>query len=178
MRVFRFVIFLSIVCIGILYFQAKVIASEYVLPYPSFMPGNKVYTVMRIIDSFEKWWYWGNIAGFKYHLKLADKYLIEAKTLFEYKQYKLGMDALKRSDIQIPMMVISLQSAYREGKDIKQLQALAFDAMTAHVKVLERLLTELPSSFQWSPEKKQSVRLNLSDVLIESIALRKKSLNN
>jgi len=74
------------------------VRAEYVLPYPSAMPGNKLYRIMRIIDELKKPLYFGSITRYKYHLSLADKYLVEAKTLFEYKQYLLAVDALERSD--------------------------------------------------------------------------------
>src|SRR3989344_6985672 len=72
--------------------------SDYVLPYPSQMPGNKFYTINQVIEKVSYFWYFGSFGQFKYNLKKADKYLVEAKTLFEYKQFLLGYQALKKSD--------------------------------------------------------------------------------
>lgn len=176
MRVFRLVIYISILFIVFFTTHNRVFAGDYVLPYPSFMPGNKLYRMTRILDSLERWWYWGNIASFKYHLKLADKYLIEAKTLFAYKQYQLGVNALKRSDAQIPQVMKFLYSVQKDGKDVQKLKSTADDAMVAHILVLEKLSSELPETYRWAPEKKQPVLFDFSLLLNESLAMRKKLL--
>src|SRR5690242_19345931 len=72
--------------------------AEYILPYPGPMPGNKLHKIVQIVDKFQYYWSWGNIARANYFMDLSDKYLVEAKTLFEYKQYLLGVESLKRSD--------------------------------------------------------------------------------
>src|ERR1700749_87312 len=72
--------------------------SPYVLPYPSFMPGTIFYKIDRVIEIFEKYWYFGDFGQFTYNLKESDKYLVQAKTLFEYQQYLLAMVALQQSD--------------------------------------------------------------------------------
>ena len=85
-------------------FPSSVFA-DYTLPYPSYMPGNKLYKASRLFDELQKYWHWGNIASVKYRLKIADKYLVEAKVLFEYKQYVLALDALERSDMHIKSLL-------------------------------------------------------------------------
>ena len=72
--------------------------ASYVLPYPSAMPGSKFYKLHQLFEKFEKYWYFGNFSNFHYNLKYSDKYLVEAKTLFEYKQYLLAYQALKKSN--------------------------------------------------------------------------------
>ena len=57
--------------------------SDYVLPYPSSMPGSKFYQIRLIWDEVKKYWYFGSFGQFEYNLKQSDKYLVEAKTLFE-----------------------------------------------------------------------------------------------
>jgi hypothetical protein len=138
--------------------------AEYVLPYPSFMPGNKLYRISRLIDVMKKYWYFGDIAQFKYRLTLSDKYLVEAKTLFEYKQYLLGFDALKRSSTEwqkavptTPSMLLSYQEAAKK-----------------HIEVLERM--DVPDNFLWSPEKSASSKLPLRGEIENAIQLRKKTL--
>lgn len=93
-------ILILVLIIFICFLTVPSVRADYVLPYPSVMPGNKLYRITRIVDQLKKYWYFGNIAQIKYHLGLSDKYLVEAKTLFEYKQYLLATDALKRSSDQ------------------------------------------------------------------------------
>lgn len=176
MKRFQKAICVSILIFAFLYANQNVLAAEYVLPYPSFMPGNKLYKVTRILDGLERWWFWGSIASFKYHLKLADKYLIEAKTLFEYKQYQLGVDALKRSDAQMPQITESLRSAQREGKDIHILKDTMVEAMKVHILVIEKFSSELPETYIWKPEKSPSTVLELARISSESLEDRKKLL--
>ncbi len=148
----------------IFFFLSSPVYADYVLPYPSYMPGNKLYQISRVLDVFSRWWYWGNIASVKYYLKLADKYIVEAKTLFEYRQYQLGVEALKRSDAQIPQIVNYLALAKQENKDIKKLHATIVDGMNAHISMLEKLSKELPESFVWTPEKQAPTFINFSQL--------------
>src|SRR5260221_10615939 len=99
-----------------------VVRAEYVLPYPSFMPGNKIYRVTRVIDKLKKYWYWGNISQIKYHLGLADKYLVEAKTLMEYNQFLLAADALRRSDDEFAQLPTYIVGARHDVVDITMFQ--------------------------------------------------------
>jgi hypothetical protein len=148
--------------------------AAYVLPYPSYMPGNKLYSVSRILDRAKAYWYWGNIAQFRYHLGLSDKHLVEAKTLMEYRQYLLGVAALKRSDTEFEMISGYLSLAKREGKDIGVLKRTALEASEAHISVIERLVTETPVSFTWTPEKASSSELQLHSLLTDSLRIREK----
>lgn len=146
--------------------------ADYVLPYPSYMPGNKLYKVSRILDSLKAYWHWGAIASFKYHLELSDKYLVEAKTLFEYRQYLLGVDALRRSNEQFHLLSQLLTRVNSEGKDAKKLTERAIEAVVSHRQSLEKLQQELPATFSWIPEKQKATELNLIKFLQEAIALR------
>lgn len=146
--------------------------AEYVLPYPSYMPGNKLYTVSRIVDRISKYWYWGSIASLKYHLKMSDKYLIEAKTLFEYKQYLLAVDALKRSNGEFQKTPQSLLGAKKEGKDIIQLEKTVKEATQTHVYILNRLRETMPTEFNWTPEKQKPITLRIGSLLEKSIQVR------
>ncbi len=130
------------------------VRAEYVLPYPSFMPGNKLYRLTRIIDKLKNYWYFGEIAQAKYHRGLSDKYLVEAKTLFEYKQYLLGGDALRRSDEEFAKTPKNPEAAQK------------------HIEILTGLLSIVPDSFTWTPEKAGSTELPLKDLLEASIRLR------
>ena len=71
--------------------------SQYVLPYPSAMPGSFLYKLNLVQEEILRYWYFGDFGQFKYNLGLSDKYLVEAKTLFEYKQYLLAISPSKWS---------------------------------------------------------------------------------
>lgn len=135
------------------------VRADYVLPYPSFMPGNKLYRISRLVDEVKKYWYWGRIGQIKYHMMLSDKYLVEAKTLFEYKQYLLAVDALERSNDHF--------------KAISHTDAdLINEESLAHRQVLEKLRKESPEQFQWTPERKNSTILPIAKLLEDAIATR------
>lgn len=144
----------------------------YVLPYPSIMPGNKLYQVSRVVDQLKKYWYFGNIAQIKYHLGLADKYLVEAKTLIEYKQYLLATDALYRSDREFLQLPKYVGYAKKEKKDVSAFAALIIEAAEIHAGVLSILESTVPEQFIWSPEKEKPTELNLSVLLRASQELR------
>src|SRR3989338_9822486 len=106
-------------------FPFKVYAeSSYVLPYPSYMPGSVYYKTHLVLEKLERYWYFGNFSQFVYNLKLSDKYLVEAKTLFEYKQYLFAYDALKKSDVYFDKAFLFLNKAKEEGKNIAQKEKL------------------------------------------------------
>jgi hypothetical protein len=150
------------------------VRADYVLPYPSYMPGNKMYHVMRIIDQLKRYWYWGNIAQVKYHQGLGDKYLVEAKTLFEYKQYLLATDALARSDSQVAVIMPFIDKARQQGIDPKLLITSVAEEMSVHLSVLEVMKTQLPKEFVWTPEKAKATDLQIGTMLENSFALREK----
>lgn len=136
--------------------------ADYVLPYPSYMPGNTLYKISRVFDLFKKYWYFGNIAQVKYHLGLSDKYLVEAKTLFEYNQYLLGTDALGRSDrefSQIPNYIRGTGMERNVG-----------EAAQKHIEVLTGI--HVPIQFTWRPEKAAPMQLPLGSMIQSSIELR------
>ena len=140
----------------IIFFLASVSrVFAYTLPYPSYMPGHKLYRISRTLDKMKSFWYWGERSQTKYHASLADKYLVESKTLFEYQQYLLATDALKRSNEQV--MKISSRST---------------EQMQAHKVILERLKLLLPEDFLWQPEKESPTQLLLHKLLDEAIQLR------
>lgn len=155
-----------------LLFTVRPVSAGYVLPYPSYMPGNKMYRVSRIIDQAKKFWYWGSIASVKYQLGLADKYLVEAKTLFEYKQYLLAADALIRSDTAFSKIPRFIAKAKEEGKDVSLLEKTVHEAAQTHIQTLDGLKQIVPAEFTWTPEKSLPTRLLLKQLLLESINLR------
>lgn len=146
--------------------------SEYVLPYPSTMPGNALYTVHVAIENLQKYWYFGNLSQFTYNLKQSDKYLVEAKTLFEYKQYLLATKALEKSNDYFQKTHSFLVKAKSEGKDISQKQLLLKSASIKHTEVLQSLLSLVPLEFFWQPEKEPSQKLHLKTIIEDAITIR------
>lgn len=170
---------LKIVLIAVifLFFTRPVIAqSTYVLPYPSFMPGSIFYKLHVIWEDLMKYWYFGNFGQFEYNLKLSDKYLVEAKTLFEYKQYLLGCKALQKSDKYFGNTSLFLILANREGKNIFQNKNLLKEVALKHIEELERIENIIPDNFIWQPENSLSTNLNLRQMIKKSIGIRKKSI--
>jgi hypothetical protein len=147
------------------------VRADYVLPYPSVMPGNKLYKITRVVDQLKKYWYFGNIAQIKYHLGLSDKYLVEAKTLFEYKQLLLAIDALKRSSDQFSQIHQYVIQAEAGGEDMQNFKKTLADASDVHKKVLEQLLQTTPQEFEWKPEKANSEQLHIRDELLHAITV-------
>ena len=154
-----------------------VVRAEYVLPYPPVMPGNKMYRVGRIIDRLKQYWFFGNLAQLKYRRSLSDKYLVESKTLFEYKQYLLASDALVRSDSQVGYIKDLIHNAKNSGVDIADYSRTVKEQMSVHISVLERMKSLLPEEFVWRPEKVQSTNLQIGSMIDTSISLRKKIYN-
>jgi len=150
--------------------------SNYVLPYPSSMPGSLSYKIHIIYENFSKYWYFGDFGQFDYNLKLADKYLVEAKTLFEYKQYLLGYNALKKSDQYFVGIIPSLAKAEEHGKNILQKKLILNEAARKHMEVLREMEKSVPGIFIWEPEKSAPTTLDLKTTIDKSINLRQKNV--
>lgn len=161
-----------------LFFFSKTVFAEssYVLPYPSRMPGSFAYKLYLVFEGTSKYWYFGDFGQFNYTLKMADKYLIEAKTLFEYKQYLLGYKALQKSDFYFVRIVPNIINAERKGKNILQKKEILKEASGKHIEMLEEMKGKTPSTFLWQPEKSEPTALNLERAIGQSIQLRKKNL--
>lgn len=170
MKIVQYSIVLLVSCLLLL--VPSIAHAAYVLPYPSFMPGNKVYKISRYIDVSRKWWSWGTIASLKYHQGLADKYLVEAKTLFEYKQYPLALDALARSDAHVSALRPLLSQGTADGKDMTKFAAAVDEEMTIHKSVIARIVSEVPETFPWQPERAPESNLLLHDILRQSYEIR------
>jgi hypothetical protein len=138
------------------------------------MPGHPLYWISRRIDDVSAWWYWGNFAKVKYYLKISDKYLVEAKTLFEYKQYLFGSDALSRSDDAFNKITKYMKIAKSENKDIRPLQTTISDVFSIHKRVLSTIKSEVPKYFVWAPEKTEATQLPLERNIEASTVIREK----
>ena len=157
----------------VLSFKPVYADSSYVLPYPSFMPGNSLYKARLLLEYVQEFWYFGNLSQFEYVRKQSDKYLVEAKTLFEYKQYLLGVPALKKSDAYFIQEETHLMEAKKQAKDIKQKELTRKLQAQKHTEVLLSLLPLVPKDFHWNPEKEESTYLALHDEIKEAVKIRK-----
>lgn len=158
-------------------FKTPVFAqSNYVLPYPSSMPGSLFYKAHLVFERVSKYWYFGNFGQFDYNLKMADKYLVGAKTLLEYKQYLLGYKSLQKSDFYFSYILPSLIEAEKNNKNIVQKSLVLKEAAGKHIETLEKMELDTPAIFNWQPEKSLPTTLYLKEAIINSILLRKKSL--
>jgi hypothetical protein len=149
--------------------HASLVHAEYVLPYPSYMPGNTLYKISTFLDTLKKYWYFGNIAQLTYHMNMADKKLVEAKTLFEYKQYALALSALGNSKNHVELLPTLLIRGKRAGIDMKKLTAAVCGEMGEHQKVIQTLKESLPITYTWQEEKKDAIKLSIQDELDHSM---------
>jgi len=160
-------------CFFATYYVLRSTVYAYTLPYPSALPGNKIYTVSRILDQLKYYWYFGSIGQVKYHMLLSDKYLVEAKTLFEYDQYLLAVDALKRSDSHYKNISHYIHRATYEGKEMGAIILSHNEQSIKHNEILQQIISSVPETFVWTPEKEASSELLLKQLLLSSIDVRK-----
>ncbi len=151
-------------------------ASSYVLPYPSSMPGSKFYMLSKLSEKASRYWYFGNLGQFAYNLKEADKYLVQAKTLFEYNQYLLAVSALHKSDEYFSLTPTFLNRAKKENKDVSDKEKILQSAAEKHIEVLKSLENVLPETFLWEPEKSQPQDLPIRNDIQTAIKIRMRSL--
>lgn len=173
-RVMR--IFFLILVIFLLFSDFAFASSDYVLPYPSSMPGSILYKPRLLLEGLLKYWYFGNFGQFKYNLKESDKYLVEAKTLFEYSQFLNASLSLKKSDDYFKNTLPYLLKAEKEKKDIDQNKKILSSASAKHIEVLNKLLNELPRQVEWIPEKSASTTIYIEKQIKDSISIREKYL--
>ncbi len=150
--------------------------SSYVLPYPSEMPGSKFYHAFALWDKIMEYWHFGSLSQFRYNREQSDKYLVEAKTLFEYKQYLLALPALKKSDTYFEQAKFWLEKAKKEQKTDSRITSLFREAALKHIEVLLLVKKQSPETFVWQPENKQSTALYLKNDIEKAILVRQSCL--
>ena len=165
-----------IVVLFLLLPQISFAESDYVLPYPSSMPGSFAYKSHIMYEKISKYWHFGNFGQFEYNLKMADKYLVEAKTLFDYKQYLLGYKALKKSDQYFINILPNLMRAEKNGKNTLQKKVVFKEASQKHIEILNKVEIETPDTFLWQPERSLPTTLNIKEAILSAVFLREKSL--
>lgn len=147
----------------------KAFASEYVLPYPGVMPGNRLYVFKEIKNFLDAYWYFGDINQFKYNLSLSDEYLVEAKILFEYEQFALALVSLEKSAKYYYKASEYIDSARKRKKEVINIENIYKSAGEKHKEVLIVLRDELPESFFWDPEYEEGRNLMIHEKINESI---------
>lgn len=172
----RYFLWISIVAVLLFLNKPIYASSDYILPYPSSMPGSKFYKFSIIWEQLMQFWHFGNFAQFKYNLSKSDKYLVEAKTLFEYRQYLLAKDALKKSNNYFTKANKYLYDAKKEGKNIEQNAIVFKNAALKHKEVLEKISNEVPKEFTWQPEKENPQTLHLRENIDQAIKFRESFL--
>lgn len=156
--------------------QTSYASSSYVLPYPSTMPGGISYKVHLVWEKIMQYWYFGDFGSYEYNLKQSDKYLVEAKTLFEYNQYLLGFAALQKSNNYWIKTLPFLEKAKKNGKNITDKREELRQAAAKHSEVLQKMQNDTPAEFTWTPEKNPSSVLNIHALINAAISLRQKDL--
>lgn len=165
----RFVILLVVILFYFVPLTGVFAQGDYVLPYPGTMPGNRFYSLSQTIDYLQSFWSFGNLSQFTYYLSMADKKLVEAKILFEYKQYLLASKALLSYQEHLGNAASSLGSAKGEGKDTSQKEALFLKAIEKHKEVLMKIKGETPPVFIWQPERENPTTIKVHDMILAAI---------
>ena len=150
--------------------------SNYVLPYPSYMPGNFLYKPRLMLSKIAEYIYFGDFGKFDYSLKESDHYLVEAKILFEYKQYLLADQALKKSDAYFVKIRPSLLAAKRHGKNTSGREEILRNASDKHIETLFSLRGVLPQSYYWNPEQVAASTIEIRKNIDTSLRIRKEGL--
>jgi hypothetical protein len=118
------------------------------------------------------YWNFGDIAGIKYERALSDKYMVEAKTLFDFGQYKLAVDALAKSDLHFAQAIVhAIEIGYKQKDDGTQKKILQNQA-EKHKEVLDSLSGSLPDTITWDTEQTGSEELSISLIINKSKILR------
>jgi hypothetical protein len=149
--------------------------SSYVLPYPSAMPGSKVYLLHVLEEKVLKYWYFGDFGRLLFDRQLSDKYLVEAKTLFEYRQYLLASGSLKKSDVYFLDELHILSSISEKKNGLEEQRKIFSEQSMRHQEVLLDLRELLPRDFVWEAEKSSPQTLHLYDQISSSIEIRKET---
>lgn len=149
-------------------------ASPYVLPYPGVMPGNKLYLISDLYDNAKSIYIFGDIASFKYNLSQSDKYLVEAKTLFEYNQYPLAAKSLSRSNNYFIKSYENITNARKHNKNIDALLNQHKQASLEHIEIVSSLKAILPESFIWEAEKTIPESIKIHELLEKTSEIRQK----
>lgn len=169
-KFFRF--FLFFLFFLIIFKNSASAQSTYVLPYPSDMPGSIYYNLNLVKEAIMKYWYFGDFGQFDYYLRMSDKYLVEAKTLFEYRQFLLGLNALKKSDNYFAGIMPVLKKAKVNGKSIKEKENILRQASLKHIETLMKIQEDSPTTFEWKPERALSTKLEIRRAILKSLSIR------
>lgn len=171
----KLITFLSLLTLVFYFFVPTAFAkqkSSYVLPYPGIMPGSKLYIVSIVTNQLEDFYTFGDFAKIKFYQAQADKYLVEAKTLFEYGQFKLAISSLEKSNKYYKKIYPLIRLAKENGKEISEKEKNYVSASQKHTEELIKIKDFTPEQFIWADEKKPSITLDIKKALDYSIMLR------
>lgn len=168
----RCVTFITTLAVLLKYCLISVFASDYVLPYPSFMPGNRLYAIHRVWSRAEEFWHFGEIARIKYHRHRSDILLVEAKTLFEYGQYELAARALLESNKHFAQAVLYGREIAEQRKDSGEQNSLLKASGEKHTEIISRLSNELPDQIVWQKENSETQTIDISLLLRQAQIIR------
>ncbi len=174
----KYLLCIAIVTIFMVNFVSPVFAqsSSYVLPYPSFMPGSTFYRPHLLWEIISKYFYFGSLGQFKYNLGESDKYIVEAKTLYEYGQYMYASNSLNKSNEFFKNSLDSLNNAQKENKNVSLQRELLKGAALKHIEVLGKSESFLPEVVVWSPEKVKPKTIYIKKDIDVAISIRRKIL--
>ena len=165
-----------VVMIGVFILHTSVYAVEYSLPRSSFLPGQLLYRISRNLDRVRAWFVWTPTAAVRYHLSLADKYLVEAETLFQNKRYPYAMDALERSNLEFERIPGFLTKTEADGANTELLKDRVRTAADAHVTVLISLEPEVPEVDAWTDENGEFTEVRIREQLMIAQGIRKSAV--
>ena len=166
------VTFITTLAVLLMYCSISVFASDYVLPYPSFMPGHRLYAIHRAWSRVDEFWHFGAIARIKYHRQRADTLLVEAKTLFEYGQYEFAARALLESNKHFARAVLYDKEIGEQQKDTGEQHALLKASGEKHTEIIGRLSNELPGQIVWEPENREPQIIDIGLLLRQAEIIR------
>lgn len=169
-------IIVSVLLILVFFPSASYAEADYVLPYPSAMPGSKLYLLHKLEERLTGYWYFGDYGNFIHSRLLSDRYLVEAKTLFEYKQYRLALHSLENSSRHFKDAVKSVQGAQVTKPGRKEKLLLATQQAQKHQEVLEDLRARLPKKYIWRDEHEDAKELQISRALDHAINIRREQI--
>jgi hypothetical protein len=152
-------------------------AADYNLPVKPILPGHPLYRISRNLDRVRSWFLWGDIAKATYRLTLADKYLAEAKTLFELKQFPFAVDALERSNLEFERIPGFLENDVRDGRDIGAMRDKVKASSRAHVTILDALEPMVPEVYVWTEDDGEPIQLEIREQILLSVGIRKSTVS-
>jgi hypothetical protein len=116
------------------------------------------------------------VSQLKVHRSLSDKYFVESKILFEYKQYSLAVNALVRSNIELERLPRIFEAVIKEKKEIHRIFTETKEDMTVQIQLLQQMKEIFPIQYSWEPENQQASVLKIGEEIDNAIFIRQSVL--